>query len=112
MTAHPVALIQVAAALESLGAALRAWAEGEGTPAGAGQKPEAAVSPTEAVPGAAPEPAGLSLEQVRARLARLSRAGFTDEIRDIFADMGFDRLSEVPAGSYGELMDRARKLGR
>lgn len=61
----------------------------------------------------APEPATektLTLEDVRPVLADKSRAGFTDQIRDLLHKYGTDRLSKVDPKDYGALLEDVEAL--
>ncbi|WP_302490379.1 hypothetical protein [uncultured Dialister sp.] len=72
---------------------------------GAGESTEAKVKP------AAPEEPKLSLEEVRAVLADKSMAGFRDEVKALITSFGVNRLSEVPADKYKELVEQAEAIG-
>lgn len=52
----------------------------------------------------------LTLEQVRAVLADKSRAGLTDEVRELLKKYGADRLSKVDPSHYADLMKDAEVL--
>ncbi len=52
-----------------------------------------------------------TFEEVRARLADLSRAGYAAEIRAMLGRHGASRLSEVAPGDYAALLKEARELG-
>lgn len=52
-----------------------------------------------------------SLVEVRAVLAELSRAGYTAEVRNLITGFGFDKLSEIPAKLYPELLAKAGVIG-
>lgn len=121
------ALLQAADALEALGKALRVLSgeviefTGRKTkwPERGAEKEEAAKAESTPVkaeaapePGAAAEPDAPTLEQVRSVLAQLSRKGATDEVRDILADLGCSKLSEVPAERYPEVLERAKGIQR
>lgn len=72
---------------------------------GAGESEEAKVKPTP------PEEPKLSLEEVRAVLADKSMAGFRDDVKALITSFGVNRLSEVPADKYKELVEQAEALG-
>ena len=57
----------------------------------------------------APEKA-LTLEDVRPVLADKSRAGFTDQIRDLLHKYGADRLSKVDPKDYEALLNDVEAL--
>ena len=70
-----------------------------------GESTAANVKPTP------PEEPKLSLEEVRAVLADKSMAGFRDEVKALITSFGVNRLSEVPADKYKELVEQAEALG-
>lgn len=72
---------------------------------GAGESPAVEVKP------APPEEPKLTLEEVRAVLADKSMAGFRDEVKALITSFGVNRLSEVPADKYKELVGQAEALG-
>lgn len=52
----------------------------------------------------------VSLEQVRAVLARLSQAGYTAKVRELIGQAGAAKLSEVAPEKYGWLLSRAEAI--
>lgn len=50
------------------------------------------------------------LEEVRAKLADLSKAGKSAEVKKIIADCGADKLSDVDPSKYADLMAKAGTL--
>lgn len=62
-----------------------------------------------AVPAATPKPE-LKLEDVRAVLADISRAGHTAEVRALIEKYGADRLSKVDPKNYEALLRDAEVL--
>jgi len=52
----------------------------------------------------------ITLEEVRKVLAKLSRDGFTANVRDLLNKHGASKLSEISPDKYGALLDDARKL--
>lgn len=52
-----------------------------------------------------------SLEEVRAQLADVSRAGFTDEVRELIEKYGASKLSEIEPSKYADLMKDAQVIG-
>lgn len=52
----------------------------------------------------------IKLEDVRAVLAGISRAGHTDEVRHLIEKHGADRLSKVDPARYQELLRDAEAL--
>ena len=119
-TSKTTALLQAADALEALGKALRVLSgeviEFTGRkaewPERKEEAPKAESTPGEVEAAPEPEPDAPSLEQVRAVLANLSRKGATDEVRDLLADLGCSKLSEVPAERYPEVLERAKGIQR
>ncbi|VEI13878.1 hypothetical protein [Trueperella bialowiezensis] len=62
-------------------------------------------------PVSEPVPEQVSLEQVRAVLAKLSQAGHTVKVRELIQATGADKLSNVPAEKYGWLLGQAEAIG-
>lgn len=56
-----------------------------------------------------PEPQ-LTFEQVRAILADRSRMGLTAQVRELLLKFGANKLSEVDASSYNQLVTEAKEL--
>ncbi len=54
---------------------------------------------------------GLTLEEVRAVLADKSRAGFTEQVKELLKKHGADRLSAVDPTEYKALLSDAEVLG-
>lgn len=50
------------------------------------------------------------LEDVRAKLAELNKSGKRAEVKALLAGFGAEKLSGIPEGKYGELMERAGGL--
>ncbi|WCC79718.1 hypothetical protein O6R08_09545 [Cutibacterium equinum] len=61
-------------------------------------------------PAKAEEPEPVTLEQVRAVLARLSQAGHTTKVRELIQAAGAGKLSEVDPAKYGWLLERAEAM--
>lgn len=57
-----------------------------------------------------PEKKPLTLEEVRAVLAEKSRSGHTEEVRDLLAKHGADKLSEIDPAEYAALLAEAEVL--
>lgn len=55
-------------------------------------------------------PADMTLEEVRAALAEISRKGYTAEIRSLLQKYGTDRLSELNPAHYRALLAEAEEL--
>ncbi|NCB99933.1 MAG: hypothetical protein EOM34_04520 [Clostridia bacterium] len=51
-----------------------------------------------------------SLVEVRAELSRLSKAGKRAEVQELIKSYGTEKLSDIPAEHYPELMQRAGEL--
>ena len=52
----------------------------------------------------------LTLEEVRAVLAEKSRSGHTEEVRELLAKHGADKLSEIDPAEYAALLAEAEVL--
>lgn len=52
----------------------------------------------------------ITFEEVRTRLAELSRDGKTAEVRELIAKFGATKLSEVNPKNYPEIMDGAVEI--
>ncbi len=63
----------------------------------------------ESVPAASEEP--VTLEDVRKVLAEKSRNGHTDEVRELIAKYGSDRLSNISPDKYADLLAEAEVIG-
>ena len=59
---------------------------------------------------AAEEAPDYKLEDVRAKLAELNKAGKCAQVKDLLAGFGVEKLSEIPAEKYSELMEKAGEL--
>ena len=57
-----------------------------------------------------PEEKPLTLEEVRAVLAEKSRSGHTEEVRELLAKHGADKLSEIDPAEYPALLAEAEVL--
>ena len=57
-----------------------------------------------------PEEKPLTLEEVRAVLAEKSRAGHTEEVRELLNKHGADKLSEIDPAEYPALLAEAEVL--
>ncbi len=73
-------------------------------------------APKEKQPEAEPDPAEepakeWSLEEVRMILAEKSRAGHTEEVRDLISKYGAERLSDIKPADYAALMAEAEVIG-
>ncbi len=65
-----------------------------------GEKPEKSSTPEKKI----------SITEVRAVMAEKSRAGKTQEIKQLLKEFGADKLSSVSEEQYEELMKRAEVL--
>lgn len=67
-----------------------------------------------AAPTSAPEPEPVApvykLEDARAELAKLTRSGRADAARQILANLGAHKLSEVPADRYGDIIQAVKEI--
>lgn len=52
----------------------------------------------------------VTLEQVRAKLAELTRNGKREQVKALLNEFGANKLSEVPADKYAELMEKAAEI--
>ena len=52
----------------------------------------------------------VTLEQVRAKLAELTRNGKREQVKALLNEFGANKLSEVPAEKYAELMAKAEEI--
>ena len=59
---------------------------------------------------AVPEEKTVTLEEVRGRLAELSRAGKTGEVRELIKKHGGTKLSDVDPSKYAALLAYAEEL--
>ncbi len=57
-----------------------------------------------------PEEKLLTLEEIRAVLAEKSRSGHTEEVRELLAKHGADKLSEIDPAEYAALLAEAEVL--
>ena len=60
--------------------------------------------------GAAQEETAYTLEEVRAKLAELQKAGKRGEVKALLTSFGASKLSEIPASKYAVLMVKAGEL--
>lgn len=51
-----------------------------------------------------------TLEEVRAKLAELNKAGKRAEVKNLLGSFGAVKLSDIPTDKYGELMEKAGEL--
>lgn len=52
----------------------------------------------------------LTLEEVRAILARKSKEGFTDKVKDLINYYGCHKLSEIDSKYYEEILEKIEKF--
>ncbi|WP_195224891.1 hypothetical protein [Schaalia turicensis] len=71
---------------------------------------EAAHRQTSPEPAKTEEPEPVTLEQVRAVLARLSQAGHTAQVRELIQAAGASKLSEVDPSRYGQLLEQTEVI--
>lgn len=79
--------------------------EGNGKPKAAAKK-----TATKKTVKAEPEAKPLTLEEVRAVLAKKSRAGHTAEVKELLNKHGADKLSEINPSEYAALLADAEVL--
>ena len=89
--------------------AAKAAADRKAEPAAGGNADRAAVY--EPPVDAEKKPKPVTLSEVRAVLAEKSRKGFTAEVRELLKKFGAEKLSEVDAARYADLMADAEVLG-
>lgn len=63
-----------------------------------------------AEPAAASPSETISMEMVRAKLAEISQAGKSAQVRELIAGLGVTKLTDVPADKYTELLQKAAAL--
>lgn len=78
-------------------------------PAKKAVKAEAETPAPEATP-AAPQAKGITLEQVRAKLAEVSNAGKKNEVKELLTSYGVSKLTDLPVEKYSELLAEAEAL--
>lgn len=76
-------------------------------PTGHAQPARSAAAATEP-----PRPAGApcTIDDVRERFARLIQAGHAEQAKEILADLGAQRLGELPEEKYAQAIERADAL--
>lgn len=67
-----------------------------------------AADPAPAEPAA--EGPGYTLEEVRKKLATLSKEGKKDQVQQLLVSFGVSKLTELNAGDYPAVMEKAGKL--
>lgn len=60
--------------------------------------------------GAGAQPQTFTLEEVRARLAAVSKRGKADQVKALLQQFGTTKLTEVDPARYGELMTAAEQI--
>jgi hypothetical protein len=74
-------------------------------------EPQTAPTPSDApVATTTGEPKTFTLDEVRSRLSKLSRAG--KDVKGLISKFGVVKLTAIPAGKFGEVMGLADKLER
>lgn len=71
---------------------------------------EEAKEETERAVNKAPADPSIPIESVRKVLAEKSRAGFQPQVKALIRSYGVDRLTDVPAEQYADLLQRAEGL--
>lgn len=69
-----------------------------------------APEPVQPEPAAASPSKGITLEEVRAKLAALSQAGKAPGVKALIAGAGFTKLTDIPADQYANLLEKAAAL--
>jgi len=72
--------------------------------------PRASSAKASPAPAKAAEPALITLEEVRAKLAAISQAGKKTEVAALINEFGVSKLTEVKSEDYAALMAKAEKL--
>ena len=104
-------MIGVAEALRELyTGADKPGAEESEEPERATDDPGAEKPKAKAKKEAEPEKKQLSLDDVRTVLAEKSRAGFTEQVRDIIAKHGAKKLSEIDPSEYEDVLKEVEVL--
>lgn len=57
-----------------------------------------------------PEAKVIKLEDVRSKLAALSKAGKKTEVKNLLNSFGVQKLTDVPSDKYEELLEKAEEL--
>ena len=68
--------------------------------------------PAEKTPAetAAPSDVTVTLAEVRSCLAELSRAGYSDKVKELIRSHGAEKLSDIPESEYAALLAEAEVL--
>jgi len=74
-------------------------------------EPTASVHEVEPKKTEKPKKQGITLEEVRAKLAEKSQAGLTAEVREIINKYGGSKLSEIDPKHYTDMLKDAEVLG-
>lgn len=74
------------------------------------EEPESSEEAQDEAPWEEPEKP-VSLVAVRAVLAEKSRAGYTDEVKDLISKYGAEKLSDIAPENYAALLAEAEVLG-
>lgn len=67
-------------------------------------------NPEKEAPAADHQEREYTLEEVRAKLAALNKAGKRADVKEILSSFGAQKLTEIPADRYAELMRKAGEL--
>ena len=70
----------------------------------AGEAEEAAEQAAEKKP--------FTLEEIRAVLLGLRKAGYKDEVKELLVRHGAERLTEIDPSEYGSMMEEAEGIGK
>jgi len=66
--------------------------------------------PPVVTPPPAPPAKGITLEQVRAKLAEVSNAGKKNEVKALLTSYGVSKLTDLPTEKYSDLLAEAEAL--
>ena len=109
ITVHMPDLAQLASAIQSLGDAVVVHAGPQPESFQPAEPKTAIAEPKTAT--VKPEPKNTyTLEQVRAKLAKLAQAGKQKEVKELITDFGVKKLTDIPGDKYPELMKKAEEI--
>jgi len=98
-------LLDVVSDMRSLADSIQAFAD-----AMAGNEPVEITEPVKNEKTTKPKKKEITLEEVRAKLAEKSQAGFTTEVRKIIEKYGGTKLSEIAPEHYADVLKDAEVL--
>lgn len=105
---------ELAAAIQSLADALRC-AVNQNEPIPYTLEGEAETQPEPEEPKEEETPTGenlpqYTLEQVRAKLAKLAQAGKQKQVKELITSFNVKKLTDIPESKYPELMEKAEDI--